>query len=181
MVRKCVLSGGVLGLNTFCRGCSSHTTLVGLLYLGGDKSKKVCTGYEVQPTKGLNLLKESECHASVQVLFSFSLCYFHYYCDCTNKYIQIQMYVPNVMELIYGMKKMHLLILYFSLFVSIIHLSLGISFEWFNNLLLLKAKFCLFLAGCSFTSLKRSTNFIQYWKFQVEKQQAYLWKSKFNI
>ena len=27
-----------LGLNTLCRGCSSHTTFVGLLYLGGDKS-----------------------------------------------------------------------------------------------------------------------------------------------
>ena len=39
--------GGVLGLNTLCRGCSSHTTLVGLLYLGGDKSEKVCIGYKV--------------------------------------------------------------------------------------------------------------------------------------
>ena len=47
LARKGVLSGGVLGLNTLCRGCSSHTTLVGLLYLGGDKSEKVCTGYEV--------------------------------------------------------------------------------------------------------------------------------------
>ena len=36
---------------------SFGTTLVGLLYLGGDKSEKVCTGYEVLPTKGLNLLK----------------------------------------------------------------------------------------------------------------------------
>ena len=34
-------------LNTLCRGCSSHTTLVGLLYPGGDKSEKVCTGYKV--------------------------------------------------------------------------------------------------------------------------------------
>ena len=42
-----VLSGGALGLNTLCRGCSSHTTLVGLLYPEGDKSEKVCTGYEV--------------------------------------------------------------------------------------------------------------------------------------
>ena len=42
-----VLSGGALGFNTLCRGCSSHTTLVGLLYPGGDKSEKVCTGYEV--------------------------------------------------------------------------------------------------------------------------------------
>ena len=47
LARKGVLSGGALGLNTLCRGCSSHTTLVGLLYLGGDKSEKVCTGYEV--------------------------------------------------------------------------------------------------------------------------------------
>ena len=41
------LSSGGLGLNTLYRGCSSHTTLVGLLYHGGDKSKKVCIGYEV--------------------------------------------------------------------------------------------------------------------------------------
>ena len=47
LARKGVLSGGVLSLNTLCRGCSSHTTLVGLLYHGGDKSEKVCTGYEV--------------------------------------------------------------------------------------------------------------------------------------
>ena len=47
LARKGVLSGGVLGLNTLCRGCSSLTTLVGLLYPGGDKSEKVCTGYEV--------------------------------------------------------------------------------------------------------------------------------------
>ena len=45
--RKSVLSGGALDLNTLCRGHSSHTTLVGLLYLGGDKSEKVCTGYKV--------------------------------------------------------------------------------------------------------------------------------------
>ena len=37
MARKGVLSGGVLGLNTLYRGCSSHTTLVELLYPGGDK------------------------------------------------------------------------------------------------------------------------------------------------
>ena len=47
LARKGALSGGALGLNTLCRGCSSHTTLVGLLYPGGDKSEKVCTGYEV--------------------------------------------------------------------------------------------------------------------------------------
>ena len=47
LARNGVLSGGVLGLNTLCRGCSSYTTLVGLLYPGGDKSEKVCTGYEV--------------------------------------------------------------------------------------------------------------------------------------
>ena len=44
--RKGVLSSGVLGLNTLCRGCYSHTTLVGLLYPGGNKSEKVCTGYK---------------------------------------------------------------------------------------------------------------------------------------
>ena len=68
LARKGVLSGGALGLNTLCKGCSSHTTLVGLLYPEGDKSEKVCTGYKVQPTKGLNLLKESECHALVQIV-----------------------------------------------------------------------------------------------------------------
>ena len=47
LARKGVFSGGVLGLNTLCRGCSSHTTVVGLLYPGGDKSEKVCTGYKV--------------------------------------------------------------------------------------------------------------------------------------
>ena len=47
LARKGVLSGGALGLSTLCRGCSSHTTLVGLLYPGGDKSEKVCTGYKV--------------------------------------------------------------------------------------------------------------------------------------
>ena len=53
LARKGVLSGGVSGLNTLCRGCSSHTTLVGLLYPRGDKLEMVCTGYKVQPTKGL--------------------------------------------------------------------------------------------------------------------------------
>ena len=47
LVRKGVLFGGALDLNTLCRGHSSHMTLVGLLYLGGDKSEKVCTGYKV--------------------------------------------------------------------------------------------------------------------------------------
>ena len=40
-------SNGALGLNTLCRGCSSHTTLVRLLYPGGDKLETVCTGYKV--------------------------------------------------------------------------------------------------------------------------------------
>ena len=47
LARKGVLTGGALGLNILCRGCSSHTTLVGLLYLEGDKSEKICTGYKV--------------------------------------------------------------------------------------------------------------------------------------
>ena len=47
MARKGVLSGGTLGLNTLCRSCSSHTTLVGLLYPRRDKSEKVCIGYKV--------------------------------------------------------------------------------------------------------------------------------------
>ena len=46
LAKKGVLFGGALGLNTLCGGCSSHTTLVGLLYPGGDKSEKVCTGYK---------------------------------------------------------------------------------------------------------------------------------------
>ena len=50
LARKGVLSGGAIGLNILCRGCSSHTTLVGLLYLREDKSKKVYTGYKVYPT-----------------------------------------------------------------------------------------------------------------------------------
>ena len=41
LARKGVLFGGALGLNTLCRGHSSHMTLVGLLYLGGDKSETV--------------------------------------------------------------------------------------------------------------------------------------------
>ena len=40
LAKKGVLSGGDLGLNTLCRGCSSHTTLVGLLYPRGDKSEE---------------------------------------------------------------------------------------------------------------------------------------------
>ena len=68
LAKKSVLSGGALDLNTLCRGCSSHMTLVGLLYPRGDKSEKVCTGYKVYPTKGLNLLKESECRVSVQIV-----------------------------------------------------------------------------------------------------------------
>ena len=47
LARKGVLSGGILGLNTLCKCCSSHMTLVGLLYPEGDKSEKVCTGYKV--------------------------------------------------------------------------------------------------------------------------------------
>ena len=47
LARKGVLFGGVLGLNTLCRGRSSHTTLVRLLYPRGDKSEKVYTGYKI--------------------------------------------------------------------------------------------------------------------------------------
>ena len=35
------------GLEHFVQRLFSHTTLVGLLYPGGDKSEKVCTDYEV--------------------------------------------------------------------------------------------------------------------------------------
>ena len=47
LARKGVFSGGVLDLNTLCGGCSKHTTFVELLYSGGNKSEKVCTGYKV--------------------------------------------------------------------------------------------------------------------------------------
>ena len=47
LVRKGVLSSRTLDLNTLCRGCSNHTTFVGLLYLEGNKSEKVCTDYKV--------------------------------------------------------------------------------------------------------------------------------------
>ena len=47
LARKGVLSGGALSLNTLCKCCSSYMTLVGLLYTGGDKSKKVCTNYKI--------------------------------------------------------------------------------------------------------------------------------------
>ena len=47
LARKGVLSSGALGLNTLCRGSLSHTTFVGLLYIRGDKSETVCTGYKV--------------------------------------------------------------------------------------------------------------------------------------
>ena len=40
-----------------------------------NQPQKVCTGYEVQPTKGLNLLKESECRASVQIVLCNSFLY----------------------------------------------------------------------------------------------------------
>ena len=86
---KGVIFGGVLGLNTLCKGCSSHMTLVGLLYPGGDKSETVCTGYKVQPTKGLNLLKESECCALVQIV----LCIPFLYINNIQKYYSVSLCV----------------------------------------------------------------------------------------
>ena len=47
LTMKGVLSSGVLDLNILCKGCSSYTTLVGLLYPRGDKSETVCTNYKV--------------------------------------------------------------------------------------------------------------------------------------
>ena len=44
LAKKSVLFGRVLGLNTLCGYCFSHTTFFGLK---GDKSKKVCTCYKV--------------------------------------------------------------------------------------------------------------------------------------
>ena len=89
---KGVLFGGALGLNTLCRGCSSHTTIVGLLYFGGDKLEKVCTGYEVQPTKGLNLLKESKCCTLVQIV----LCNSFLYTNNIKKYYLISRCVISI-------------------------------------------------------------------------------------
>ena len=96
LARKGVLSGGVLGLNTLCRDCSSHITLVGLLYPGGDKSEKVCTGYKVYPTKGLNLLKESECRASVQIV----LCNSFLYTNNIQKYYSVSRCVISIIIVI---------------------------------------------------------------------------------
>ena len=92
LARKGVLFGGVLGLNTLCRSCSSHTTLVGLLYPGGDKSEKVYTGYKIQLTRVLNLLKESECRASVQIV----LCNFLFYVNNIKKYYSISHCVISI-------------------------------------------------------------------------------------
>ena len=93
---KGVLSGGVLGLNTLYKGCSSHTTLVGLLYPGGDKSEKVCTSQEVQPTKGLNLLKESECRTSIQIV----LCNSFLYTNNIQKYYSVSRCVISIIIVI---------------------------------------------------------------------------------
>ena len=40
-------SGGVLVVNTLCRGCFSHATIIGLLYPKGDRSEKIFTSYKV--------------------------------------------------------------------------------------------------------------------------------------
>ena len=68
----------------------------GLLYPGGDKSEKVCTGYEVYPTKGLNLLKESECRASVQIV----LCNSFLYTNNIQKYYSVSRYVISIIIVI---------------------------------------------------------------------------------
>ena len=47
LARKGVFSGGILGLNTLCRGCSNHMTFVELLYPEGDEPEKVCVDYKV--------------------------------------------------------------------------------------------------------------------------------------
>ena len=67
-------------------------TLVGLLYPGGDKSETVCTGYKVQPTKGLNLLKESECCALVQIV----LCIPFLYINNIQKYYSVSRCVISI-------------------------------------------------------------------------------------
>ena len=90
--KKGVLFYGALGLNTLCRGCSIHTKLVRLLYRKGDKSEKVCIGYKVQPTKRLNLLKESECCASVQIV----LCNFFLYINNIKKYYSVSRCIISI-------------------------------------------------------------------------------------
>ena len=93
--KKGVLSGGALGalgLNTLCKGCSSHTTLVGLLYPREDKLEKVYIDFKVQTTKGLNLLKESECRASVQIV----LCNFFLYVNNLQKYYSVSRCVISI-------------------------------------------------------------------------------------
>ena len=47
LARKGVFSGGILGLNTLCKGCSNHTTFVELLYPEGNEPEKVCIDYKV--------------------------------------------------------------------------------------------------------------------------------------
>ena len=47
LASKGVFFCGALGLNALCRGYSSYTTLVGLLYPDSDKSETVCTDYKV--------------------------------------------------------------------------------------------------------------------------------------
>ena len=79
-----------IGLDTCTKvevegGGSSHRTFVRLLYLGGDKSETFCTSYKVQPTKGLNLLKESKCCALVQIM----LCIFYLQINNIQKYYSI--------------------------------------------------------------------------------------------
>ena len=67
-------------------------TFVGLLCPRGDKSEKICTGYKVQPTKGLNLLKESECHALVQIV----LCNFSLQINNIQKYYSVSLCVISI-------------------------------------------------------------------------------------
>ena len=73
-----------------------NTTLVGLLYPEGNKSEKVCTGYEVQSTKGFNLLKESECHTSVQIM----LCNSFLYTNNIQKYYSVSRCVISIIIVI---------------------------------------------------------------------------------
>ena len=83
-------------MNTLCKSCSSHTTFVGLLYPKGDKSEKVCIGYEVWPTKGLNLFKESECRVSVQIV----LCNSFLYTNNIQKYYSVSRCVISIIIVI---------------------------------------------------------------------------------
>ena len=73
------------GLEHFVQKLFQSYDICWVVVSWGDKSEKVCTDYKVQPTKNLNLFKESECHASVQIV----LCNFFLYINNIQKYYSV--------------------------------------------------------------------------------------------